>query len=59
VPDPRDGRGKIVQLLPKGIKAIADGNEVKLEIERRYGELLGVKRLAALNAALDELAGEG
>ena len=59
VPDPRDGRGKIVQLLPKGIKAIADGNEVKREIERRYGELLGVKRLAALNAALDELAGEG
>lgn len=58
VPDPEDGRGKIVRLMPKGIKAIADGNEVKREIEHRYGKLLGADRLAALNVALDELAGE-
>ncbi len=55
VPDPRDGRGKIVQLLPKGIKAIADGNLVKQQIEARYRARIGAERLAALNAALDAL----
>jgi DNA-binding MarR family transcriptional regulator len=59
VPDPSDKRGKIVQLLPKGIRAIADGNDVKQQIERRYGELIGAERLAALNVALDDLAGDG
>jgi DNA-binding MarR family transcriptional regulator len=57
VPDPGDKRGRIVQLLPKGIKAIADGNAVKLEIERRYGELIGTGRLEQLNRALDDLSG--
>ncbi|MDC9825714.1 MarR family transcriptional regulator [Devosia sp. ZB163] len=57
VPDPDDKRGKIVRLLPKGIKAIADGNEVKREIEARYAERIGAERLASLNAALDDLAG--
>ena len=56
VPDPDDKRGKIVRLLPKGIKAIADGNEVKREIEARYAERIGADRLASLNAALDDLA---
>ena len=56
VPDPEDGRGKIVRLLPKGIKAIADGNAVKLEIEARYRTEVGVDRLVALNATLDALA---
>lgn len=59
VPDPADGRGKIVRLLPKGIEAIADGNAVKLEIEARYRGAIGGERLAALNAALDALAEEG
>ena len=45
-----------MRLLPKGIQAIADGNEVKLEIEARYSAELGGDRLAALNAALDALA---
>lgn len=57
VPDPNDKRGKIVQLLPKGIKAIADGNEVKQQIERRYGDLIGAGRLEQLNRALDDLWG--
>ncbi|WP_423067269.1 MarR family winged helix-turn-helix transcriptional regulator [Devosia sp. CN2-171] len=59
VPDPQDGRGKIVRLLPKGIKAIADGNAVKLEIEARYRGEIGAERLEALNAALDALAEKG
>jgi DNA-binding MarR family transcriptional regulator len=56
VPDPEDGRGKIVRLLPKGIKAIADGNAVKLEIEARYRAEVGADRFAVLNATLDALA---
>jgi len=56
-PDPADGRGRIVRLLPKGIEAIVAGNEVKREIEARYGALIGTERLAQLNAALDALAG--
>ena len=56
IPDPADGRGKIVRLLPKGKKAIADGNEVKQQIEARYAERIGSVRMEALNAALDALA---
>ena len=56
IPDPTDGRGRIVRLLPRGKQAIADGNEVKLEIEARYADRIGAGRLAALNAALDVLA---
>ncbi|MBN9310793.1 MarR family transcriptional regulator [Devosia sp.] len=56
IPDPTDGRGRIVRLLPRGKQAIADGNEVKLEIEARYADRIGAGRLAALNAALDALA---
>ena len=57
VPDPADGRGRIVRLKPKGIKAIADGNVVKMEIEHRYREQIGAERLALLNDVLDALAG--
>lgn len=56
IPDPTDGRGRIVRLLPRGKQAIADGNEVKLEIEARYAGRIGAARLTALNAALDALA---
>jgi len=56
VPDPADGRGKIVRLRDKGVAAIADGNIVKRRIEARYGERIGAARLSALNQALDELA---
>ncbi len=54
--DPADGRGRIVRLLPKGLKAIADGNDVKSDIEQRYAQRIGVERLAELNAALDLLS---
>lgn len=55
VPDPADGRGKIVRLRARGISAIADGNVVKLQIEARYAERIGAERLASLNQALDDL----
>ena len=58
VVDPRDARGRIVRLTARGAAFIEEGNAVKQEIERRYARRIGKGRLEALNAALDELAGE-
>ena len=58
VVDPRDARGRIVRLTARGVAFIEEGNAVKQEIERRYARRIGKGRLEALNAALDELAGE-
>lgn len=57
VVDPADARGRIVRLTGRGIAFIEDGNAVKREIEARYAARLGKSRMAALNDALDELAG--
>lgn len=56
--DPADARGRIVRLTRRGVAFIEEGNAVKREIEARYGRQLGARRLDALNAALDELAGD-
>ena len=56
--DPKDARGRIVRLTARGVAFIEEGNAVKREIERRYAKRIGKGRLEALNAALDELAGE-
>ncbi len=56
VPDPADGRGKLVRLTARGIASIVAGNEVKRQIEARYRERIGPERFAVLMAALDELA---
>ena len=58
VPDPDDGRGKLVRLTALGVASITEGNAVKREIERRYRRQLGAERFEALNAMLDELAAE-
>jgi DNA-binding MarR family transcriptional regulator len=58
VPDPDDGRGKLVRLTALGVASITEGNAVKREIERRYRRQLGGERFEALNAMVDELATE-
>ena len=58
VPDPEDGRGKLVRLTSLGVASITEGNAVKREIERRYRRQLGAERFESLNAMLDELAAE-
>jgi DNA-binding MarR family transcriptional regulator len=58
VDNPEDGRGKLVRLTPRGLAFIVDGNAVKREIERRYRNRIGRQRFDALNAALDDLAGD-
>lgn len=55
LPDPRDGRGKLVGYTRKGLDALRDGDRIKLEIERRYVERIGKQRFAALMDALRAL----
>lgn len=55
LPDPRDGRGKLVGYTSKGLDALRDGDRIKLEIERRYVERIGKQRFAALMDALRAL----
>ncbi|MGN6159333.1 MAG: MarR family winged helix-turn-helix transcriptional regulator [Devosia sp.] len=58
VVDPRDARGRIVQLTRRGTAFLAEGNAVKRQIEARYAGRIGRARLDALNRALDDLAEE-
>lgn len=58
VPDPKDGRGKIVRLTARGLASITDGNAVKREIERRYRRRVGAERFTVMQEVLEEL-GEG
>jgi DNA-binding MarR family transcriptional regulator len=60
LPDPRDGRGKLVRYTSKGLDALRDGDRIKLEIERGYIDHIGERRFAALMEALRALdAGRG
>jgi len=56
VPDPSDGRGRIVRLTERGVASINEGNAVKRQIEQRYRERVGAERFGGLEAMLDELA---
>ena len=60
LPDPRDGRGKLVRYTRKGLDALRDGDRIKLQIERGYIDRIGEQRFAALMDALRALdAGQG
>ncbi|WP_457154901.1 MarR family winged helix-turn-helix transcriptional regulator [Mesorhizobium sp. P5_C1] len=56
LPDPQDGRGKMVRYTSKGLDALRDGDRVKMEIERRYVSRIGEERFTALMGALRALA---
>lgn len=55
LPDPQDGRGKLVRYTQKGLDALRDGDRVKLQIEQRYIARIGRDRFAALMDALRAL----
>lgn len=59
IADPGDRRGKLVVLTAKGAQALAEGNDEKRRIERRYRETLGDARFETLMAALEMLGGHG
>ena len=58
VPDPADGRAKIIRLTERGLEAQALGFELIAEIEREWGERIGEERVAVLRDALEAVTAE-
>jgi DNA-binding MarR family transcriptional regulator len=58
VPDPSDGRAKIIRLTERGHAAHAIGRGLIEDIERDWGERFGAERVAALRELLEEIAAE-
>ncbi len=58
VPDPADGRAKIIRLTERGHEAQALGFKLIAEIEREWGERIGEERVAALRDALEAITAE-
>ncbi len=59
VPDPEDGRAKVVRLTARGRRYGAEARRVVAAIETRARRELGGRRYEALRSALEELVGEG
>jgi DNA-binding MarR family transcriptional regulator len=57
VPDPADGRGRIVKLTPRGRKAAEAAFQAFAEIEAGWTSNLGEKRMLQLKSMLAELVG--
>ena len=55
IPDPSDGRAKIVRFTRKGRMLIKEGNGIGEEIQRKYASLIGENKLLRLRDLLDEL----
>jgi DNA-binding MarR family transcriptional regulator len=58
VPDPSDGRAKIIRLTERGRAAQALGVGLIDEIEQEWAERFGAERVAALRDALEAITGE-
>jgi DNA-binding MarR family transcriptional regulator len=57
VPDPADGRAKIIQLTAHGRAALDASQEIFADIERRFAEEIGRERYAQFREALSDLHG--
>src|SRR5437867_10090241 len=58
VPDPEDGRAKLVRLTARGRNYVAEARRAMAAVESRARRQLGWRRFAAFRAALEELVGE-
>lgn len=58
VPDPSDGRAKIIRLTGRGQEAMALGREIIDEIEQEWAERYGAERVAALRSSLEAITAE-
>jgi DNA-binding MarR family transcriptional regulator len=58
VPDPDDGRAKIIRLTERGHQAQALGRRIIDEIELDWAERFGDERVAALRDALEAIAAD-
>jgi DNA-binding MarR family transcriptional regulator len=55
VPDPTDGRAKIVHLTERGADALRVGRQALSDVERRWAEELGEERVAAMRETLEDI----
>lgn len=58
VPDPNDGRAKIIRLTDQGRRAHLIGRQIIDELEQEWGQRYGEKRVASLRECLELLTGE-
>ena len=58
VPDPDDGRAKIIRLTDKGRAAQSLGRELIADVERDWAERYGEEQIAALREALEMVTAE-
>jgi DNA-binding MarR family transcriptional regulator len=58
VPDPEDGRAKIIRLTERGREAHAIGRRLIDEVEGEWAERFGEERVAALREALEAITAE-
>jgi DNA-binding MarR family transcriptional regulator len=58
VPDPNDGRAKIIRLTERGREAQAIGRRLIDDLEREWAERYGEARVAALREALEAITAE-
>jgi DNA-binding MarR family transcriptional regulator len=58
VPDPADGRAKIIRLTDRGHEAHAIGRGLIEDIERDWADRFGTERVAALRVALEAITAE-
>jgi len=57
VPDPTDGRAKIIRLTDRGRLARTVGGRLIDDIECEWGERFGVERVGALREVLESITG--
>jgi DNA-binding MarR family transcriptional regulator len=55
VPDPSDGRAKLVRATPRGDELYAIAREFVAELEQEWTERLGAQKMRRLRALLEEL----
>jgi DNA-binding MarR family transcriptional regulator len=58
VPDPADGRAKIIRLTQRGREAQLIGRDLVNGLERDWGERYGEENVAALRQALEVISAE-
>jgi DNA-binding MarR family transcriptional regulator len=56
IPDPADGRARLIRLTQKGLIASAQARQVVMEVERSWTDHLGPELAAALREALTKLS---
>ena len=56
VPDPGDGRAKIIKLTARGTDACLSGRRIFAEIEREWAEQFGEELIAGLREAAERIA---